>query len=54
MFECVSKALQYVIIKMGFYSISKSDYHHIIQGRIQGGGAHPARAHPKIGKENLA
>jgi hypothetical protein len=38
MFECVSKALQYVIIKMGFYSISKSDYHHIIQGRIQGGG----------------
>jgi len=30
MFEGVSKALQYVIIKMGFYSISKSDYHHII------------------------
>jgi hypothetical protein len=24
-----------------------------LQGRIQGGGAHPARAHPKIGTNKI-
>jgi hypothetical protein len=42
--------MKLIIITIIKYHNSKH-YIHSIQGRIQGGGAHPARAPPKIGKK---